>query len=76
MIHRDMSAQNGSFRKRQSFTMASNAAIQDKGLSLKAKGLYTLIMSYITMPDFTLTKVFLLNTARRENARLTARGTS
>ena len=60
MIHRDMSAQNGSFRKRQSFTMASNAAIRDKGLSLKAKGLYTLIMSYITMPDFTLTKVFLL----------------
>ena len=60
MTHRDMSAQNGSFRKRQSFTMASNAAIRDKGLSLKAKGLYTLIMSYITMPDFTLTKVFLL----------------
>ena len=60
MTQKDMCAQNGSFRNRQSFTMASNAAIRDKELSLKAKGLYTLIMSYITMPDFTLTKVFLL----------------
>lgn len=55
------SCENGSFRKHQSFTMASNAAIRDNKLSLKAKGLYTLITSYITMPDFTLTKDFLKN---------------
>lgn len=59
MTHENQTTANGSFRKRQSFTMASNAAIRDQTLSLKAKGLYTLIMSYITMPDFTLTKGFL-----------------
>ena len=52
-------AENGTFRKRQGFTMASNAAIRDRKLSLKAKGLYTLIMSYATMPGLTLTKSFL-----------------
>ena len=52
-------AENGTFRKRQGFTMASNAAIRDRELSLKAKGLYTLIMSYATMPGLTLTKSFL-----------------
>lgn len=52
-------AENGTFRKRQSFTMASNAAIRDRNLSLKAKGLYTFIMSYVTMPGLTLTKSFL-----------------
>ena len=39
--------------------MASNAAIRDRKLSLKAKGLYTFIMSYATMPGLTLTKSFL-----------------
>ena len=52
-------AENGTFRKRQGFTMASNAAIRDRKLSLKAKGLYTFIMSYATMPGLTLTKSFL-----------------
>lgn len=51
--------ENGTFRKRQGFTMASNAAIRDRKLSLKAKGLYTFIMSYATMPGLTLTKSFL-----------------
>lgn len=53
-------AENGTFRKRQGFTMASNAAIRDPKLSLKAKGLYTLIMSYITLLTLTLTKAFLM----------------
>ena len=52
-------AENGTFRKRQGFTMASNAAIRDRKLSLKARGLYTFIMSYATMPGLTLTKSFL-----------------
>ena len=38
-------AENSIFRKRQSITMAGNAAIHDPKLSLKAKRLYTLIMS-------------------------------
>ena len=59
MSMNNKTAENGTFRKRQGFTMASNAAIRDPKLSLKAKGLYTLIMSYITMPDLTLTKSFL-----------------
>lgn len=32
-------AEHGTFRKRQGFTMASNAAIRDPELSLNAKGL-------------------------------------
>lgn len=59
MSPNNKSAENGTFRKRQGFTMASNAAIRDRGLSLKAKGLYTLIMSYATKPDLILTKSFL-----------------
>lgn len=50
---------SGSFRRRQGFTMASNVAIRDRGLSLRAKGLYTVIMSYITNPEIILTKDFL-----------------
>ena len=59
MSQNNKSAENGTFRKRKSFTMASNAAIRDRKLSLKAKGLYTFIMSYATMPGLTLTKRFL-----------------
>lgn len=59
MVQGNSNIENGSFRKRQSFTMASNSAIRDKNMSLKAKGLYTLIMSYITLPDLSLTKDFL-----------------
>lgn len=59
MSQNNKSAENGTFRKRHSFTMASNAAIRDRKLSLKAKGLYTFIMSYVTMPGLTLTKRFL-----------------
>lgn len=51
---------NGAFRRReQPFAQVSNAALRDENLSLKAKGLYSLIQSYITIPDFTLYKWFL-----------------
>lgn len=48
---------NGAFRKKKVyFTQVSNNAIRDNELSLKAKGLYALIQSYITIEDFTLYK--------------------
>lgn len=38
-------------RKRTNFSQVSNTALHDDKLSLKAKGLYALIQSKITMPD-------------------------
>lgn len=52
-----MNIKNGRFRKRKIyFTQVSNAAIRDNKLSLKAKGLYSIIQSYITIEDFILYK--------------------
>jgi hypothetical protein len=46
---------SGKFRrKKNKFAQISNIALQDNGLSLKAKGLYSLIQSMITMPDADL----------------------
>lgn len=48
---------SGQFRKKKVyFTQVSNVAIRDNNLSLKAKGLYALIQSYLTIEDFTLYK--------------------
>ena len=53
--------ESGKFRKkRKSFAQVSNYALTDKNLSLKAKGLYAMIESYISIPDFTLYKDFLI----------------
>ena len=41
------------------FTKIENMLIRDTRLSLKAKGLYCLIKSYITCPDIELTKPFI-----------------
>lgn len=48
-------------RKRQSFTMVANKAVRDKNLSLKAKGLYALIQSYLDMEEigFVVYKTYL-----------------
>ena len=51
--------ENGSFKKKTGFTITGNALVRDKNLSLKAKGLYLLIMSYITLDELDLTKTFL-----------------
>lgn len=51
----------GKFRKKINFAQVSNVALRDKNLSLKAKGLYSLIQSYITMENFDLYKWYLLN---------------
>lgn len=50
---------NGSFRRKVNFAAVSNDALKDPKLSLKAKGLYALIQSYITMPGLTLSKSLL-----------------
>lgn len=48
---------NGSFKpKKIYFSQVSNHALRDNRLSLKAKGLYSLIQSYITIENFILYK--------------------
>ncbi len=52
----------GRFRKKRvNFSMVSNEIIRDPEVSLKAKGLYSLIQSYITIEDFIVYKRFLLS---------------
>ena len=59
---------SGAFRKKKtSFTQVSNIALRDKNLSLKAKGLLSLIESYINIDNFTLYKQFLLNQSTDRN---------
>ena len=58
-----MNIKNGAFRKKRVyFTQVSNHALRDPDLSLKAKGLYSLIQSYLTIEDFILYK----NTLRKQ----------
>ncbi len=42
---------NGFFRKKNGYTVVQNGITRDIGISLKAKGLYLVIQSYITMPE-------------------------
>lgn len=57
-----MTKENGRFRKKRvNFSMVSNSIIRDSKISLKAKGLYALIQSYITIENFTLYKSFLMS---------------
>lgn len=57
--------QSGSFRsKRFNFAPVSNSALKDPRLSLKSKGLYALIQSYITIPNFELKKAWLKGICR------------
>jgi len=55
-------SKNGKFKhKKNKFAQVSNVAIRDRNLSLRAKGLYSLIQSYITIEGFTLYKKMLNN---------------
>lgn len=55
-----MSAKSGTIRRREKgFAQVSNIALRDKKLSLKAKGLYALIESYLTIDNWILYKNFL-----------------
>lgn len=42
---------DGCFRSKNGFTVVQNTISRDKTISMKAKGLYLVIQSYITMPD-------------------------
>lgn len=42
---------DGSFRRKNGYTIVQNSIARDKNISMKAKGLYLIIQSYITMPD-------------------------
>lgn len=51
---------SGAFKKKKVyFSQISNNALRNETLTLKAKGLYSLIQSYLTLEDFTLYKTFL-----------------
>lgn len=58
-----MSRLNHSFRQRAviNFTQVTNNVLQNKNLSFKAKGLYSFIQSYLLIPNFNLTKSFLMS---------------
>lgn len=53
--------QDGFFRNKVPFVPISQVVAKDKEISLKAKGLYLLIQSYITIPNFKLYKSYLMS---------------
>lgn len=60
---------SGRFRKKKpSFSMIPNEIIRNENISLRAKGLYSLIQSYITMEEFTLYKSFLVRKCKEGKA--------
>lgn len=57
-----MISESGKFRKKKAgFSMISNNLLRNKEISLKAKGLYSLIRSYETLENFDLYKSFLMS---------------
>jgi hypothetical protein len=55
----------GNFRSATDpFTMVCNTVIEDKNLSMKAKGLYLIIKHYITIPNFILNKGYLMSLSK------------
>ena len=56
---------SGKFRSKKTyFTQVSNNALREQNLSLKAKGLYALINSYLTIEGFTLYKSMLVKQSK------------
>lgn len=52
--------ESGKFRRKKTkFSIVSNSLIHDPEVSLKGKGLYCIIQSFITIPDFVLYKSHL-----------------
>lgn len=59
MSHQSQNSNTPRFRHRTGFAAVSNDVIRDTSLSLKAKGLFALIQSYITNESLIVTKAFL-----------------
>jgi|GEM_PF-2033137 len=60
-----MNSKNGTFKpKKIYFSQVSNHAIRDEKLTLQAKGLYSLIQSYITIENFVLYKGMLTKNSK------------
>lgn len=56
-----MNKQSGMIRRKaKGFAQISNIVLRDKKLSLKAKGLYSLIESYLTLDNWVLYKDYLM----------------
>ncbi len=55
---------DGVFREKKGFTVVQNVMIRDQRLSMKARGLYTTIQSYITMPNKSWKKSEFLRMVR------------
>ena len=53
-------------RKSKGFAQISNDVLRNENLSLKAKGLYSLIESYLTMDDWDLYKSFLIKQCKEK----------
>lgn len=52
---------NGSYTApTQNFTQVSNQILRDSSISLAAKGLYSLILSFMTIPEFVLYKNYMM----------------
>lgn len=57
--------ENGFFKTRKNgYTVTLNSVIRDETLSLSAKGLYLNINSYISIPDFKVSKDFIFKKCR------------
>lgn len=66
-----MEKETGRFRtKKRNFTQISNYILQDDTVTLKAKGLYAMIEYYLSIPNFTLYKSFLLKKMKEGEATL------
>ena len=59
MSNQSQNSNTPRFRHRTGFAAVSNDVIRDTSLSLKAKGLFALIQSYITNESLIVTKAFL-----------------
>lgn len=60
---------DGVFRRKSNFTQVQNSVAQNMEMSLRARGLYLLIQSYITLPDGTFTKDFFMKKAKSEGKK-------
>ena len=62
---------DGKFRKMRGFTTVQNSAIRDCRLSMRARGLYTIMSSFLTMEDKEWKKSEFIHMVERTDGRKT-----